>query len=121
MAAFTILEAIARMEGWNVPNSRCRRNHNPGNIEAGRFATAHHATGADGRFAEFETDAAGFAALAALLAGPAYAGLTIALAIAKFAPPPENNTALYLVNVCGWVGCEPTDLLAAHLGELQKV
>lgn len=109
------LGAMARMEGWLDPHSRCRRNHNPGNIEAGRFANAHGATGADGRFAKFPDDETGFRAMAALLDGPLYLGLTIEQAISKWAPPNENDTGAYISNVCTWAGCAPGDRLADRL------
>ena len=62
-----------RMESWLEHESRCKRSNNPGNIEAGRFASAHGAVGSDGRFAIFSSADAGFAALEALLNGPGYA------------------------------------------------
>ncbi len=109
----SLLQAIAREEGWGDRHSRCRRNNNPGNIEAGRFADAHGAAGSDGRFAIFPSPEAGFGALRALLSGPAYHGLTVAAAVAKYAPSTENNTALYVEHVCLWTGCHPTDLASA--------
>ena len=107
-----LLEAMARMEGWLVANSRCRRNHNPGNIEAGRFANAHGAVGEDDRFAVFPDAETGFEAMQALLQAPAYEGLTVAEALAKWAPSTENDTASYTELVCRWTGCLPSDALA---------
>ena len=107
----TFLEAIAREEGWLDPHSRCRRNNNPGNIEAGRFAKAHGSIGSDGRFAIFLTPEAGFAAMRALFQAPGYLGATVAGAIARWAPPVENDTGDYIRNVCAWVHCKPEDLL----------
>jgi hypothetical protein len=109
------LLAMARMEGWLHPQSRCRRNHNPGNIEAGRFSVAHGAVSSDGRFAVFPDDETGFTAQAALLSGPAYADLTVMEGIAKWAPPNENDTLKYAALVCSWAGCSPHDKLAAVL------
>jgi hypothetical protein len=99
----TFCEAIARREGWLVPTSRCRRNHNPGNIEFGNFARAHGATHGDPRFAVFPDDKTGFEAMSALLI-QGYANLTVAQAIAKWAPPIENDTESYIENVCTWTG-----------------
>lgn len=107
-----LLESMARMEGWLVLTSRPRRNNNPGDIEYGRFAVAHGAVGSDGRFAKFPTPAAGFEAMRLLLLGPAYAGLTVAQAIEKYAPSDENDTARYVSLVCQWSGCRPDDKLA---------
>jgi hypothetical protein len=102
----SLSEAIAREEGWLIPDSRCRRNNNPGNIEYGKFSIAHGATGGDPRFAIFPTADEGFACLAALLK-TGYVGLTLAQAIAKWAPDTENNTAEYVANVCLWTGLTP--------------
>jgi hypothetical protein len=110
-----LLLAMARMEGWLDPTSRCRRNFNPGDIEAGRFAVAHGATGSDGRFAIFPDDETGFRAMAALLEGPVYRGLTVAQAIAKYAPSNENDTARYIELVCLWANVKPDRLLATCL------
>lgn len=118
MAEYTpspFLLAMARMEGWLNPESRCRRNHNPGNIEYGKFAVAHGAFGNDGRFAEFPDDETGFKAMQALLSGPVYAGLTIYQAISKWAPPSENDTLRYAALVCNWADCSPHDPLAERI------
>jgi hypothetical protein len=106
---------MARMEGWLDPTSRCRRNFNPGNIEAGRFAVAHGAIGSDGRFAIFPDDETGFKAQAALLDGPIYRGLTIAQAIAKYAPSNENDTARYTKLICEWANLNPDRSIASCL------
>lgn len=110
-------EAIARMEGWMAPDSRVRRNHNPGDIEYGRFAVAQGATGTDGRFAIFPDDATGFRAMAALLSGPAYVGKTLAQAIAKYAPSTENDVENYIHCVCSWTGLTPDTPITGNLLE----
>ena len=105
----TFIEAIAREEGWLTPKSRCRRNHNPGNIGYGQFAIAHGAIGEDSHhFAIFRTDGDGFLAAQALLSTPKYIGLTVAQAIGDWAPEEEIDTDLYIRNVCAWCGCNPT-------------
>ena len=88
------------MEGWLDPASRPRRNNNPGDIESGRFAIAHGAKGSDGRFAVFPTPELGFQAMRALFQAPAYAGLSVSAAIARYAPATENDTAHYISMVC---------------------
>ena len=105
----TLLEAIAREEGFYVEGTRAQRNHNPGNIEYGKFTTAHGAIHGDPRFAVFPSDDAGFACMRALFQS-AYKGLTVAQAIAKWAPPNENDTTSYINNICGWTGL-PADKL----------
>lgn len=110
----TFAEAIAREEGWLVAGSRCRRNNNPGNIEYGKFSIAHGATTGDPRFAVFPTADAGFSCLKALLL-TGYLGLTVAQAIAKWAPDTENNTADYVANVCAWTGLSAIDVLTTTI------
>jgi hypothetical protein len=112
MNSVTFLEAVAREEGWLNPASRCRRNNNPGNIEFGKFAKAHGATGSDGRFAVFPSPDAGFAAMRVLFCAPAYVNLTVAEAIAKWAPSTENDTANYVRNVCLWAGVSADEHVA---------
>lgn len=111
MPQLNFLEAVAREEGWLEPGSRPRRNNNPGDIEFGRFAQAHGATHGDPRFAVFPDETAGFGAMRALFAGPVYKGLTVAQAIAKYAPSNENDVARYVANVCQWCGCQASDVI----------
>jgi hypothetical protein len=84
----TLVEAIARMEGWLDPISRCRRNNNPGNIEAGKFA---------------------------LLQMRSYSKLTVAQTIARYAPSNENDTRRYIALVCQWTGAQADDPIAPLL------
>lgn len=107
----TFLQAIAQVEGFYVMGSRSQRNLNPGDIEAGRFATAHGAIGSDGRFAKFSSADAGFDAMRALFQAPTYKGLTVEQALNRYAPPAENETNRYIAAVCKVVGCEPTDVI----------
>lgn len=76
--------------------TRASRNNNPGNIQYGDFARSQGAVGSDGRFAVFPTPRDGFAAMKALLSSGSYENLTIAQAIAKWAPPSENDTQAYI-------------------------
>lgn len=119
----TFCEALAHMEGWLIYNSRARRNHNPGNINWGRFAMMHGATKIEEpsynnetpRFAFFPNDSTGFEAMSSLLEGH-YLGLTVKQAIYRWAPPTENNSDAYCANVCKWTGLTPeTILTSAHL------
>ena len=102
----SLCEAIARQEGWLRPDSRCRRNHNPGNIEYSAFARAHGATGNDGVYAVFPDDTTGWHAMSTLLL-VGYLNLTMAQAITKWAPPRANDTAAYIANVQEWTGITP--------------
>lgn len=103
----SFLEAIAREEGFYRKGARPQRNNNPGDIEWGQFSKAHGAIKAEaplGRFAVFPDVETGFTAMRALFKAPAYVGLTIAQAVAKWAPPPENDVKSYVENVCEWTG-----------------
>jgi hypothetical protein len=113
----TFIEAIARQEGFYVPGSRANRNNNPGNIEWGAFAEEHGATrieacpaGETPRFAFFPDAATGFDAMRALLAD-AYSGLPVEAALNKWAPPIENQTSVYVADVCAWTGLTPDTIL----------
>ncbi len=108
----TLAEAIARMEGFYRPGTRPNRNNNPGDIEYGKFAIAHGATGIDGRFAIFPTPEAGLAALTALLETGSYKGATLTSAIHRYAPPDENDTQRYINMVSQWTGIQPDALIA---------
>ena len=110
----TFIEAIARMEGWGVKGDIPTRDNNPGDIVNGKFAQAHGAlAGTTGRFAQFPTPAAGFAALRDLLCQH-YVGMTVADALNKYAPPVENNTNRYIGCVCGWTSLTPETILTVE-------
>lgn len=104
----TLVEAMAKQEGFGVPGTRATANHNPGNLEYHQFAIDHGATGTDGRFAIFPDDETGFNAMTALLK-EFYGGMTLGTALDKYAPPVENQTNIYLQHVCAWAECQPTD------------
>lgn len=100
---------VQRNDGSVVRQDGARnwRNNNPGNIEwkEGGFAARHGAIGSDGRFAIFPSYEAGRAAKAALIFdGPNYKEKSLTDAIARYAPPSENNTAAYQRSVLAAVG-----------------
>jgi hypothetical protein len=102
VSAEELAAGIEKMEGAHDashPHNRPQRNNNPGDMEYGPFAKAHGATGTDGGFAIFANYAAGHNALLALLRSKNYAGLSVAQAITKYAPPNENNTKGYIASV----------------------
>jgi len=116
-----LLQAIAREEGFGIPNGRATRNNNPGDINWGAFAQAHGATRLEvipdgynevARFAYFPDTATGFAAMKALFQTPSYKGLNVRQALCRYAPPADHNdTSAYEANVCAWVGCQPTTII----------
>ena len=108
----TLIEAMARQEGFHVPGSRPNRNANPGDIEWGKFTQAHGATHGDPRFAVFPDATTGFNAMRALLQS-AYLGLTVEQALNKWAPPVENDVSAYLAGVLKMTGLGKDDVLTA--------
>ncbi|MEL6792428.1 MAG: TIGR02594 family protein, partial [Pseudomonadota bacterium] len=108
---------IARVGG-----SRAWRNNNPGNIRKGDFAANQGAVGDDGQFAIFPTEAAGQAALEALLRGATYGALTLAKAINRYAPPVENDTNAYLDFVVEQTGINPSAILGdLRIADIRKI
>jgi hypothetical protein len=111
----TLLEAMARQEGFYAPGTLPNRRNNPGDIEDGEFAQAHGALPPDGhRFAAFPDAATGFAAMRALLTEH-YLGLTLEEALNKWAPPVENDTNIYLQHVSEWTGLSADAVLTADI------
>ena len=125
-AMITLVEAIARQEGFGKPGTRATRNHNPGNLNWGKFASDHGSIGADDKhYAIFDSNQAGFAALRALLGSKSYKGMTVKDAIFKYCPAHdprgENDSMNYVSNVCHWCECEPNTLVDDKLiGELPE-
>ena len=81
------------------------RNNNPGNIENGSFAKGFGSLGGDPRFAIFPDFQAGRKAKSKLIFdGKNYKDLDLKAAIARYAPPSENNTTSYQNAVLQAVG-----------------
>lgn len=112
--ALTLTQAIARQEGFGVPDAIPTRDDNPGDLENGSFAQRNGALPATGRFAVFSTVEDGFNALRMLLLHN-YVGMTLSQAISKFAPGTENNTAAYIANVSQWTGIGPDDVITPEM------
>jgi hypothetical protein len=123
----SLVEAIARMEGFGKPGTRASRNHNPGNMNYGAFAVKHGAIGCDdGGYAVFPNVETGFQALQILLK-TSYKGMTFDAALRKYCPPTDrratpridnvdpNHTLAYIMNVCHWCGVKATDVIDGHL------
>lgn len=126
----TLMQAIARMEGFGAdPENIPTRHNNPGDICAGQFANAHGAipgavdpkyafmrtaglTVEPSRYAVFPHAVTGWEALRALLAAH-YLGMSVRAAIEKYAPATENDTEAYVCNVCEWTGLRPYTIIDA--------
>jgi hypothetical protein len=114
MASLTYGSVIGAGPGYTVVSTpfgpmtvrgdRATRNNNPGNIEAGAYANSQGAIGTDGRFAVFGSRLTGTRAQKGLIFGKNYANLTLRQAIAKYAPPSENNSAAYAAAVAAAAG-----------------
>lgn len=98
----------------NVGGTRNWRNNNPGNIEAGSFATGQGGIGSDGRFAIFPDMPTGRKALSTLLTSRSYIALTIEQAMERYAPPTENDTNAYTNFISTRVGVDST----THMSDL---
>jgi hypothetical protein len=111
-AGFT---TVTKADGTVVKREGVRswRNNNPGNLEAGDFATSKGAIGSDGRFAVFRTYEEGREAMRSLLfEGKNYRTKTISEAITRYAPPKENDTALYIKRVTDALGVSDSTKLS---------
>ena len=112
-----LLEAIAKQEGFydTLPN-RPKRNNNPGDLEWRPWQAAFHGSHSiDPRFTKFDTVVDGFRALQHLLTFPAYFGMTLKQVFNTYAPPVENQTNVYLSNVCKWTSLTPETILTHDL------
>ena len=95
------------------------RNNNPGNIRKGKYAISKGAIGDDGAFAVFPTLDAGLKAKEDLVFGPTYINLSIRDAIARYAPPSENNTNMYIQRVVDATGAS-SDTVLSTLNSAQR-
>ncbi|OYW81342.1 MAG: hypothetical protein B7Z19_00745, partial [Polynucleobacter sp. 32-46-5] len=115
--------ASGKATGGDKGLPRNLRNNNPGNIEYGKFAKEHGATGSDGRFAIFPDMKTGENAMAALLMGYAKGGNnTISSIVRKWSPAGDNgeaNTNAYVADVAKKTGIDPNKQLS--MGELAAV
>lgn len=93
---------------YTVSGTRSTRNNNPGNIEYGKFARSQGAIGTDGRFAVFPSREQGFRAMQSLVFGGNYANLSLKDAIARYAPPHENHSLRYAMEVAKKAGVSLT-------------
>jgi len=85
--------------------TRAWRNNNPGNMEYGAYAKSQGAVGTDGRFAVFPSYEAGSKAKENLIfGGKNYKDKSLTEAIARYAPPNENNTGRYQAAILASVG-----------------
>src|SRR6202453_2690537 len=91
---YTLLQAIAREEGFYVFGTRSQRNNNPCDLEWRPWMVRFGATGGDPRFAIFPSAEEGFAAARHLLGSSTYKGKTIAEFVSIFAPGVDRKSVV---------------------------
>ena len=89
------------------------RNHNPGNIELGTDWDGLSEVQTDGRFCQFDDPVYGIRAMARILKtySNRYGINTIYNAIARWAPPFENDTKSYAAFVASYVNVDMDDVI----------
>jgi hypothetical protein len=113
---YTLIQAIAREEGYYVFGSRPQRNANPGDLEWHPWMQRFGSKAGDPRFAIFPNEDEGFDALRHLLGFPIYKGKTIAEFVPIFAPSTENDVQRYLMNLVAWTEQQPDTVIDGILG-----
>lgn len=122
----SVLEAMAAMEGWGVPNARPTRNNNPLDLTYCPECIGFGALRGDPRFAIFPDAETGWNAARKWLSVPAkfdaegnlvagYMGATLKQVINRFAPPIENDTDNYLTYVNEETGTLPDTVLTPKI------
>ena len=98
----------AELGGSATSGTRAERNNNPLNLTNLPNGEWQGQTGRDGRFAQFASPQAGFAAADANLQSYARHGIdTLSGVINRWAPPSENDTAKYIATVARDTGIAP--------------
>jgi len=121
----TIMQGIAREEGFYVEDSRSLRNFNPGNLDLEPWLerppynavleTIPHGYHETPRFASFPSANAGWSAMRDLLTKD-YIGMNVAAAMNKWAPPSDgNDTSAYTETICKLCSVTPETILTAEL------
>lgn len=104
--------AIATEEGYFGAGTTPRLRNNPGDLRYAKQANAS-APGWNGvgiaPVATFTTSQAGIVGLFRDVLAKVATGVTLRQLIYEFAPPNENNSALYVKNVLDWTGL-PADV-----------
>jgi hypothetical protein len=100
----TAIRCSDRSEELRAGGSVAWRNNNPGNMIWSPFSFGAGAIGSAHGFAVFPNSSVGRSALVSLLGTRSYSNLTAAQAIARYAPPSENNTKAYISFVSNALG-----------------
>jgi len=114
---YTLLQAIAREEGFYVDGSRPARNFNPGDLEWQPWMIPFGASGGDPRFAIFTDANQGFAALRHLFGFPLYRGTTISEAMGHYLSGESGpDIAQYILNICSFCEVTPDTIIDGIIG-----
>jgi hypothetical protein len=118
-------EAMASFEGFGSPGSIATRQHNPGDISCGSFASSHGASGCgSSHIAIFPDETTGWHAMDSLVNQYGETGYSLSDLIYKWSPPnaPGNtpeSTANYLSAVTGKLNV-PSDIPVSKLKEISN-
>lgn len=107
-----LAEAIAKMEGFGLPDALPTRSDNPGDL---RHGPGEMHPGDPNAVGDFLTVQDGWDALERQLRIYAERGMTVRQAIYAFAPAVENNSERYLKFVCDSLGCTPGTFVSEAL------
>lgn len=89
----------------SIKKTRAERNFNPGNLNYAGQAGASLEAGSNARFAKFNSEEEGIAALVRQLRLYQQRGIdTIGEIVKKYAPPSENDTQAYIASMARWTG-----------------
>lgn len=96
----------------STKKTRAERNFNPGNLNYAGQAGASLEAGGNARFAKFNSEEEGIAALVRQLRLYQQRGIdTIGEIVKKYAPPSENDTQAYVANMARWTGLSADEKL----------
>lgn len=110
------LEACAKQEGFYKTGTRPNRLNNPGDLEYRGWEVLYGGTNfVDKRFSHFPTAHDGFKAMQHLFTFSIYFGKKLSEVFSIYAPQVENNTNIYLENVCRDTGFTPDTILTMEL------
>lgn len=96
----------------SIKKTRAERNFNPGNLNYAGQSGASLEAGSNARFAKFNSEEEGIAALVRQLRLYQQRGIdTIGEIVKKYAPPSENDTQAYVANMARWTGLSANEKL----------
>lgn len=108
-----LAQCIARQEGWGKPGEIPTIRHNPGDL---RHSPHSQHPGDPEAIGTIDTDDDGWADEERQLRIYAARGMTLESMIWEvYAPPKENDSAVYTRNICAWMGMPATTPVSVAL------